>query len=133
MKSNAREVALLTLSACEKQGAWSDLALKKNIRDGELDSRDAVRYTVNAPGRVTGLYVADRLMPLSHPESVTVVNLSTQGCLVRYQNLMLKAGSQFCLYFDAGNIPPMKAQVVRVKTINASTKECGCRLLGSEG
>ena len=45
MKSNAREVALLTLSACEKQGAWSDLALKKNIRDGELDSRDAALAT----------------------------------------------------------------------------------------
>lgn len=44
-KSTAREVALLTLSACEKQGAWSDLALKKNIRDGELDSRDAALAT----------------------------------------------------------------------------------------
>lgn len=37
---SAREVALVTLSACEKQGAWSDLALKKNIREAGLDSRD---------------------------------------------------------------------------------------------
>ena len=41
MPGNAREVALLTLTACEKQGAWSDLALKKNIRAAGLDSRDA--------------------------------------------------------------------------------------------
>ena len=32
MAGNAREVALLTLAACDRQGAWSDLALKKNIR-----------------------------------------------------------------------------------------------------
>ena len=41
---SAREVALVTLSACEKQGAWSDLALKKNIREAGLDSRDAAGH-----------------------------------------------------------------------------------------
>ena len=45
MAGNAREVALLTLSACEKQGAWSDLALKKNIRSVGLDGRDAALAT----------------------------------------------------------------------------------------
>lgn len=45
MPGNAREAALLTLSACEKQGAWSDLALKKNIREAGLDSRDAALAT----------------------------------------------------------------------------------------
>lgn len=45
MAGNAREVALLTLSACEKQGAWSDLALKKNIHAAALDSRDAALAT----------------------------------------------------------------------------------------
>ena len=45
MAGSAREVALVTLSACEKQGAWSDLALKKHIRDAGLDSRDAALAT----------------------------------------------------------------------------------------
>ena len=45
MAGNAREVALLTLSACERQGAWSDLSLKKNIRTAGLDSRDAALAT----------------------------------------------------------------------------------------
>jgi len=42
---DAREVALLTLSACAKQGAWSDGHLKKAIRDAGLDSRDGALAT----------------------------------------------------------------------------------------
>ena len=38
---NARETALLTLDACEKQGAWSNVHLKKAIRADGLDRRDA--------------------------------------------------------------------------------------------
>ena len=45
MAGNAREVALLTLAACDRQGAWSDLALKKNIRSAGLDGRDAALAT----------------------------------------------------------------------------------------
>lgn len=41
----AREVALLALSACEQQGAWSDGFLKKALRDAALDSRDAAFAT----------------------------------------------------------------------------------------
>lgn len=38
---SAREVALRTLSACERQGAWSDGYLKKAVREAGLDKRDA--------------------------------------------------------------------------------------------
>lgn len=38
---NARETALLTLDACERQGAWSNAHLKKAIRADGLDRRDA--------------------------------------------------------------------------------------------
>jgi 16S rRNA (cytosine967-C5)-methyltransferase len=41
----AREAALLTLSACERQGAWSDGMLKKTLREGELETRDAALAT----------------------------------------------------------------------------------------
>lgn len=41
----AREVALLALSACEQQGAWSDGYLKKALHDASLDSRDAAFAT----------------------------------------------------------------------------------------
>ncbi len=42
---DAREVALLTLFACEKQGAWSDGYLKKAIREAGLDPRDGAFAT----------------------------------------------------------------------------------------
>ena len=40
-----RKVALLALSACERQGAWSDGVLKKAIREAGLDGRDAALCT----------------------------------------------------------------------------------------
>lgn len=43
--TTAREVALLTLDACERQGAWSDGYLKKTIRRANLDRRDAALAT----------------------------------------------------------------------------------------
>ena len=41
----ARSVALDALTACEKQGAWSDGYLKKAIKAAELDGRDAALAT----------------------------------------------------------------------------------------
>ena len=43
--ATAREVAMLTLAACEKQGAWSDGHLKQQLREQRLDSRDAALAT----------------------------------------------------------------------------------------
>ena len=37
---DAREVALLTLNACHRQGGWSDQILKKQLAAAGLDSRD---------------------------------------------------------------------------------------------
>lgn len=41
----ARETAVLTLAACEKQGAWSDGYLKHAIREQGLDRRDGALAT----------------------------------------------------------------------------------------
>ena len=41
----ARSVALDALTACEKQGAWSDGYLKKAIKAAGLDGRDAALAT----------------------------------------------------------------------------------------
>lgn len=43
--ATAREVAVLTLAACERQGAWSDGHLKRMLREQQLDSRDAALAT----------------------------------------------------------------------------------------
>ena len=42
---DAREVALLTLNACQRQGGWSDGVLKKQLSAAGLDSRDAALAT----------------------------------------------------------------------------------------
>lgn len=42
---DAREVALLTLNACQRQGGWSDSVLKKQLASAGLDSRDAALAT----------------------------------------------------------------------------------------
>ena len=42
---DAREVALLTLNACQRQGGWSDGILKKQLAQAGLDSRDGALAT----------------------------------------------------------------------------------------
>ena len=42
---DAREVALLTLNACQRQGGWSDGVLKKQLSAAALDSRDSALAT----------------------------------------------------------------------------------------
>ncbi len=41
----AREIAMLTLAACEQQGAWSDGHLKRMLHGHHLDARDAALAT----------------------------------------------------------------------------------------
>ncbi|MEG2097554.1 MAG: 16S rRNA (cytosine(967)-C(5))-methyltransferase RsmB [Pseudoflavonifractor sp.] len=45
MAETAREIAVLALAACERQGAWSEGLLKQAIGDAALDSRDAAFAT----------------------------------------------------------------------------------------
>lgn len=42
---DAREVAMLTLNACQRQGGWSDGVLKKQLAAAGLDHRDAALAT----------------------------------------------------------------------------------------
>ncbi len=42
---DAREVALLTLNTCQRQGGWSDGALKKQLATGGLEGREAALAT----------------------------------------------------------------------------------------
>lgn len=42
---DAREAAMLALNACQRQGGWSDGALKKQLSAAELSGRDAALAT----------------------------------------------------------------------------------------
>lgn len=56
---DAREVAMLTLHACERQGGWSDGALKKQISAAGLDGRDAALATNLCFGVVQNQFLLD--------------------------------------------------------------------------
>lgn len=53
----AREAALRTLTACEKQDAWADAFLKRTLKEGGLDGREAALAT-----RLTFGVVQNRLL-----------------------------------------------------------------------
>lgn len=71
--ASAREVAVLTLVACEKQGAWSDGHLKKAIKQGGLDRRDAALATRLCFGVQQNRYLLD--FYLAHFSSVKLEKL----------------------------------------------------------
>ena len=89
--ANAREVAMKTLAACEKQGAWSDGYLKKAVRDSGLDRRDAALASRVCFGVLQNRMLLDHYLarysntPLSKLDLYLVENLR----LAVYQILMM--------------------------------------------
>ena len=59
MRKDARDIALNTLAACSRQGAWSDGALKKAIREAGLDGRDAALATQLCAGVLQNRMLCD--------------------------------------------------------------------------
>ena len=56
---DAREVALLTLNACQHQGGWSDQILKKQLAAAGLDRRDGALTTQLCFGVLQNLLLLD--------------------------------------------------------------------------
>ena len=56
---DGREVALLTLNACQRQGGWSDGMLKKQLAVAQLDSRDAALATQLCFGVLQNQFLLD--------------------------------------------------------------------------
>lgn len=87
----AREIALLALSACEQQGAWSNGYLKKALRDEDLDSRDAAFATRICFGVLQNRMLLD--FYISHYSSVSPEKLENKVlCALRtavYQMLLM--------------------------------------------
>ena len=88
---DAREAALLTLNACERQGGWSDGVLKKQLAQAQLDRRDAALATQLCFGVVQNRLLLDFYLsrfsniPLKRMESKVVQALR----LALYQMLFL--------------------------------------------
>lgn len=88
---DAREAAMLTLNACERQGGWSDGALKKQLKQAGLSQRDAALATQLCFGVLQNRMLLDFYLshfsniPLKRMESRVLQNLR----LGAYQMLFL--------------------------------------------
>ena len=88
---DAREVSLLTLNDCQRQGGWSDAVLKKRLAAAGLDSRDGALATQLCFGVLQNRILLDfylshfSTLPLKRMEG-RVVEALRLGC---YQMLFL--------------------------------------------
>ena len=89
---DARETALLTLNACERQGGWSDGALKKQISAAGLDSRDAALATQLCAGVLQNQMLLD--FYLAHFSNIPLKRM--EGRVVQ----ALRLGAYQMLFLD---------------------------------
>ena len=89
---SARGVALRVLTACEKQGAWSDGFLKKSLRSAGLNGRDAALAT-----RLCFGVLQNRLLLDHYLGRVSTVKLEKMEPAVRNS---LRLGAYQVLFLD---------------------------------
>ena len=89
---DARETALLALNACERQGGWSDGALKKQISAAGLDSRDAALATQLCAGVLQNQMLLD--FYLAHFSNIPLKRM--EGRVVQ----ALRLGAYQMLFLD---------------------------------
>ena len=108
----AREVALDALTACERQGAWSDGYLKKAIGGAKLDGRDAALATRLCFGVLQNRMLMDFYLsklcatPL-HKLEASIRNLLHLGA---YQLLYLNRVPDHAAVSEAGVLGPKEGQ-----------------------
>ena len=73
---NAREAAMLTLNACERQGGWSDGTLKKQLAAAQLDGRDAALATQLCFGVLQNRLLLD--FYLGHLSSISLKRMESR-------------------------------------------------------
>lgn len=94
------------------------------------EKRTSARFPLSMHGVVTHLIIAHKLMALPTPTELEVVNISTNGCMLRGKPNALNIGTAFQLSINMLSADILiNAKVVRSKAIDAQTVEFGCILL----
>lgn len=94
----------------------------------EKEDRTSKRYIVNIPAKVENLVIADRLLPLPVPKEVFVVDISTEGVLVRTMINTFNIGTIFQLkLMISGSMTEINTSVVRINKIDEKNAEYGCK------
>lgn len=89
---NAREAAMLTLNACERQGGWSDGTLKKQLAAAQLDGRDAALATQLCFGVLQNRLLLD--FYLGHLSSISLKRMESRVLQI------LRLGAYQLLFLD---------------------------------
>ena len=113
--ANAREIAARTLTACARQGAWSDGHLKKAIRAGGLDRRDAALATRLCFGVLQNALYLDHCLQAFSSRDVHTLDAGVLSAL--------RVGAYQLLFLD--KIPPSAAVNEAVVTVKRTTRSPG--------
>lgn len=107
---------------------YSEIAL---YQGHNKEDRKAVRYKVNVPARIDNLLISNRPVPLRTPLNGTVINISTNGILVRTSLNAFNIGTSFQLMILMNELPiTLNTCVQRMEMINETEAEYGCELTG---
>lgn len=94
------------------------------------EDRYSKRYIVNAPASIISLIIDGEVSPFAEPEPVTVVNVSTDGVLVRARPNALEIPSCFQLKLMIGGSETILNNcVVRTHKSTSEYTEFGCKLI----
>lgn len=94
------------------------------------DTRESKRYPINMPASVKSLMINEEAIPLLNPLSVSVLNLSTSGALIKASADCFTKDSIIQMLVDInGHATNIYGRIVRVKEVDASTAEYGCQFV----
>lgn len=110
---DAREVALITLNMCQRQGGWSDAVLKKQLASAKLDGRDAALATRLCFGVLQNEMLLD--FYLTHFSNVPLKRMESKVLLA------LRIGAYQILFMD--RIPQSAAVNQSVALVRAHAKK----------
>lgn len=96
------------------------------------EKRNAVRYPLSVSGVIEHFIIVHKLVPLYTPMQVEILNISTNGCLLRGKPNVLNINTAFQLSINMhGTDMLVNAKVTRIRTVDSDTVELGCKLLFS--
>lgn len=100
------------------------------FRGREKENRHSIRYTLNAPAKIEKLITSNLSVPLKTYAKTQIVNISTNGILIRTTLNLLNIGTCFQIKLNvSSNCTTLTACVERIHCITGEEIEYGCRLI----
>lgn len=96
----------------------------------QKEDRAATRYIVNLPARVETVLIAGKPVALRSPLEVVVVNISTEGVLIRTAIGALNIRTSFQLQMTISESDTViNSCVARIQPVDSQNAEYGCKFI----